>query len=302
MGRRGIRVNVRMILPKLIGGALAAVLLLASAARADVLDPVDGVHIAASDGARIWNHTDGAGNYTLVDAAGTQLVAPSVQNRPFDVSFGTDDDGRLLAVYSRCSDDGVCPLYAYDVDAESEMPLGVHGVFPSLSQGVLAFTHGHDVYQGRLGAKPHRIAHMRGTDNYVSGIAASERGVAFTTHSEIRGSAMYFKPAGGGAVRRLARSHRDHMSPVWHDGRLYWAFSNHEEFAHPNGWVIRYSVTSGRAKAFRVTPGFVDSIAFDGPTLITSVYLDSHQQGPGQVATVDSPQWQSAPRSAGLGR
>jgi hypothetical protein len=97
-----IRVNVGMILPKLLGAALGAALLLAPAARADVLDPVDGVHVAAQDGVRLWNHVDAGLHYSLVDDAGDVLATTDEQNAPFDVSLGNDTEGRLLAVYSRC--------------------------------------------------------------------------------------------------------------------------------------------------------------------------------------------------------
>src|SRR5215471_19543044 len=114
-----IRVNVGMILPKLLGAALGAALLLAPAARADVLDPVDGFFVAAQDGTRLWNHVDANGRFSLVDGDGTTLVTSSREDDAFDVSLGNDNEGRLLAIYSRC--DSVCKLYAYDLAAGSEL-------------------------------------------------------------------------------------------------------------------------------------------------------------------------------------
>jgi len=78
-----IRVNVGMILPKLLGAALGAALLLAPAAHADVLDPVDGVHVAAQDGVRLWNHVDAGLHYSLVDDAADVLASTDEQNEPF---------------------------------------------------------------------------------------------------------------------------------------------------------------------------------------------------------------------------
>src|SRR4051812_44524256 len=288
MTRPGIRVNVSMILPKLIGGVLAAALLLAPAARADVLDPVDGFHIAALDGTRLWNHKDDDEHFTLVNDGGDALLRQRSESARFDVSLGTDTEGRVLAVYSRCIAGATCNLYAYDVETGSERPLGIRGVAPSLSDGVLAYAHGRNVYLGRLGTTPRKIAHIDGRLIAVDAVANSARGVAFMTEDPIRGMAVYFKPAGGGKLRRIARSPwgvdggGTHASPVWHGGLLYWAFSNQDEEADPNGWVIRYSISSHRAAAAPVTPGYVDAIAFDGPTLITSAMATTDDDGQGQ--------------------
>ena len=295
-----IRVNVGMILPKLLGAALGAALLLAPAARADVLDPVDGVHVAAQDGVRLWNHVDAGLHYSLVDDAGDVLATTDEQNAPFDVSLGNDTEGRLLAVYSRCID--TCRLYAYDIASQTERPLGIRGESPSLSDGVLAFARGRNVYQSRLGVAPHVIAHVNGRGTHVGAVAASARGVAFISRNENVGTAMYLKPAGGGKLRRLALTRFgdfgwENASPVWHGGRLYWALS---ESAAVNGWVIRHSVSSGRASAAPVD-GAPDAVAFDGATMITSAILNDDATA-GQVATLDAPRWGSPPRSAGIGR
>jgi hypothetical protein len=301
----GIRVNVGMILPKLLGAALGAALLFAPAARADVLDPVDGEHLAAQDGTRVWNHVDADHHYSLVNGDdGTTLATTGEQYEPFDVSLGTDNEGRLLAVYSRC--DGIhCKLYAYDMDAGTELALGIEGTSPSLSHGVLAFARDHDLYQSRLGTKPRRIAHVNGMWTQITAVSASARGVAFVAEDSDVANAMYLKPAGGGKLRRLAFSRFDsehfgyHLSPVWHGGRLYWAFSNHMvDSAGPNGWVMRYDVSSRRVTAARVSPGYLDAVAFDGSTLITSVFFDDES---GQVATLDAPHWGRPPALAGVG-
>jgi hypothetical protein len=306
MTRAGIRVNACMILPKLLGAALGAALLLAPAAHADVLDPVDGVYLAAQDGTRVWNHIDADRHYSLVNGDdGTPLVTTDDQDAPFDVSLGTDNEGRLLAVYSRC--DGIhCKLFAYDMAAGTELALGIEGTSPSLSHGVLAFARDHDLYQSRLGTKPRHIAHVNGQFTEITAVAASARGVAYVAEDSDVASAMYFKPAGGGKSRRLAFSRfgEDHIalhqSPVWHGGRLYWAFSDQaRDIAHPNGWVMRYDVASHRVSAARVSPGYLDAVAFDGATLITSAFF---ADGGGQVATLDAPSWGRAPALAGVGR
>jgi hypothetical protein len=291
-----IRVNVGMILPKLLGGALAAALLFAPAAGAAVLDPVDGVHVAAQDGLRLWNHVDSGLRYSLVDDAGDTLAdAPS----PFDVSLGTDGEGRVQAMYSRCANGDQCRLYAYDIEAQSERALGITGRSPSLSDGVLAFARGKSVYQSRLGVKPRVIARVKGRGTFVAAVAASERGVAFVSRNESTGTAMYLKPAGGGKLRRLSFTRfgdgRENLSPVWFDGRLYWVLA---EDSFDSGWVMRYS-PGGRVVAAPVT-GKPDSVALDGGTLITSAALDD--DGAGQVATLDSPLWGTAPPDAGIGR
>ena len=285
-----------MTLPKLIGVALAALLLIAPAARAEVLDPVDGFHVAALDGTRLWNHEDPDSRYTLVDGDGQSLgLKRSGRYTPFDVSLGTDTEGRLLAVYSRCVGIESCSLYADDLATATERSLGLKGKSPALSDGVLAYARGRSLYIGRLGTTPHRIAHVDDRGFEGMSIASSARGVAFASDSDI-GTTLYFKPAGG-AVRRLAHAglvsqDGGHMSPVWHDGRLYWAFKD-----YPRSWVIRYSLSSHRADAAPVR-GELDSLAFDGPTLITSVAFDER----GQVATFDAPAWGRAPARAGLGR
>src|SRR3982751_1488479 len=58
-----------MSLPRILGGAIAAALLIAPAAHADVLDSHDGVHIAAHDGTVLWNRYE-QGHYGLVRADG----------------------------------------------------------------------------------------------------------------------------------------------------------------------------------------------------------------------------------------
>src|SRR5262245_10640999 len=128
-----------MTLPKLIGGVLAAALLVAPAAQADLLDSVDGIHVAAQDGVRLWNHVGADNLFVLVDDAGDTLAGTPAQYTPFDVSLGDDREGRVVAVYSRCVNGDECSLYAYDVDAQTERPLGLAGTSPSLSEGVLAF-------------------------------------------------------------------------------------------------------------------------------------------------------------------
>jgi hypothetical protein len=203
-------------------------------------------------------------------------------------------------VYSRCID--TCRLYAYDIASQTERPLGIRGESPSLSDGVLAFARGRNVYQSRLGAAPRVIAHVNGRGTHVAAVAASARGVAFISRNENVATAMYFKPAGGGKLRRLSLTRFgdfgwENASPVWHGGRLYWALA---KSAAVNGWVIRYSVSSGRASAAPVD-GAPDAVAFDGATMITSAILNDDATA-AQVATLDAPQWGTPPRNAGIGR
>jgi hypothetical protein len=295
-----------MILPKLLGGALAAALLLAPAAQAEVLDPVDGFHVAALEGTRMWNHVDADGYFSLVDGAGNVLAKQSHGDFVFDVALGTDNDGQMLAVYSRCVNVVTCTLYAYNVDTATEHSLGIKGNAPSLDDGVLAFARGRNVYVGRLGTTPRKIAHINGSEITITDVANSSRGVAFVVDDNIHGESMYFKPDGGGALRRLA-FHRwgdqDPLfsTPVWHRDRLYWAVTDQAPGAPAVGWVIRYTFHR-RTVAAPVSPGSLDSIAFDGDTLITSVSEDGDANGAGQVATLDAPRWGRVPALAGLGR
>jgi len=294
-----------MFLPRLLGGALTAALLIAPAAHADVLDQHDGVRIAARDGTVLWNRYE-QGHYGLIAADG-KPVTVRTSKKPFDVSLGTDADGRLRAVYAR--DNHV--LYALDVKSGKERSLHLSGANPSLSHGVLAFSRGSTVYVGRLGHVPRAIAHIAGKDSEITGVSNSSRGVAFTAYDDHwYGTGMFFKPAGGGALRTIARggygeeNHKEHSSPVIHGDTLYWAFSNEGETKGPNGWVLRYDLGTKRAQAAEAD-GFLDGVALDGSRLITSSYARSSDWGEGQggtdqVATLDAPAWTTPPAASGL--
>jgi hypothetical protein len=292
-----------MFLPRLLGGALAAALLIAPAAHADVLAAHDGVHITARDGTVLWNHYANH-LYTLVGADGNPVVQRK-SKKPFDVSLGTDTDGGVRAVYSRGK-----TLYLLDVDSGRERSLRLEGANPSLSQGVLAFSRGTTVYVGRLGRVPRAIAHIAGKKSEITGVANSPRGVAFSVFDDPNyGTAMYFKPAGGGVARKLAsggfgeENAKTHISPVIRGDTLYWAFSNQGETKPANGWVIRYDLGTRRAQAAQA-PGYLDGVAVDGSRVITSSYFRDWDspQGTDQVATLDSPQWGAPPSQAGLPR
>jgi hypothetical protein len=253
----------------------------------------------------MWNHVDGDGSFSLVDGDGNVLARQRHGDDVFDVALGTDNDGQMLAVYSRCADVASCKLFAYDVDTRTEHPLGISGSAPSLDDGVLAFARGRNVYVGRLGTTPRKVAHINGAEITITDVANAPRGVAFVVDDNIHGESMYFKPDGGGKLRRLAfhrwgEQHPLFASPVWHGDRLYWAVSDQAPGSPPSGWVIRYTFHR-RAVAAPVSPGSLDSIAFDGSTLITSVSEDTGA-GAGQVATLDSPRWGRVPALAGLGR
>jgi hypothetical protein len=293
-----------MFLPRLLGGALAAALLIAPAAHAGVLDAHDGVHVTARDGTVLWNRYS-HGRYSLVGAGGEPVVRRTSKT-PFDVSLGTDADGRVRAVYSRDNH----TLYALDVERGRERSLHLEGANPSLSHGVLAFSRGSTVYVGRLGGVPRAIAHVAGARSEITGVSNSPRGVAFSAYDDPNyGTAMYFKPAGRGALRTLAsggfgeENAKTHSSPVIRGDTLYWAFSNEGETKPANGWVIRYDLAAHRAQA-AAAPGYLDAVAVDGSRLITSSYFrDSEDpQGIDQVATLDAPQWGAPPSQAGLPR
>jgi len=293
-----------MFLPRILGGALAAALLIAPAAHADVLDTHDGVRVAAHDGTVLWNRYEQA-HYGLVGPDG-KSVDIRTSKTPFDVSLGTDADGRLRAVYAR--DNHV--IYMLDVKSGRERSLHLSGANPSLSKGVLAFSRGSTVYVGRLGRVPRAIAHIAGVKSEVTGVSNSPRGVAFSVYDDPDyGTAMYFKPAGRGALRTLAsggfgeENAKTHSSPVIRGDTLYWAFSNEGETKPANGWVIRYDLAAHRAQA-AAAPGYLDAVAVDGSRLITSSYFrDSEDpQGIDQVATLDAPQWGAPPSQAGLPR
>jgi hypothetical protein len=293
-----------MFLPRILGGAVAAALLIAPAAHAAVLDGHDGVHITARDGTVLWNRYE-QGHYGLMQADG-KSVDIRTSRKPFDVSLGTDADGRLRAVYAR--DDHV--LYMLDVNSGHERSLHLSGANPSLSHGVLAFSRGSTVYAGRLGRVPRAIAHVAGSKSEITGVANSTRGVAFSAYDDPSyGTAMYFKPAGGGALRKLAsggygeENRKTHASPVLHGDTLYWAFSNWGETKLANGWVIRYGLRTHRAQAAEA-PGYLDGVAVDGSRLITSSFSADWEgpSGADQVATLDAPAWGAPPSSAGLPR
>jgi hypothetical protein len=294
-----------MFLPRILGGALAAALLIAPAAHADVLDTHDGVRIAAHDGTVLWNRYEQA-HYGLVGPDG-KSVDIRTSKTPFDVSLGTDADGRLRAVYAR--DNHV--IYMLDVKSGRERSLHLSGANPSLSKGVLAFSRGSTVYVGRLGGVPRAVAHIAGKKSEVTGVSNSSRGVAFSAYDDrYYGTAMFFKPAGGGALRVLARggygeeNRKTHASPVLDGGTLYWAFSNQSEMKTSNGWVIRYDLATHRAQAAEAD-GFLDAVALDGSRLITSSFAQDLSEGPqgaDQVATLDAPQWTAPPSEAGLPR
>jgi hypothetical protein len=293
-----------MFLPRILGGALLAALLIAPAAKAEVLDQHDGVHITARDGTVLWNRYE-QGHYGLMRADGTS-VNIRTSKKPFDVSLGTDANGHLRAVYAR--DNHV--LYMLDVANGRERSLHLSGANPSLSDGVLAFSRGSTVYVGRLGRVPRAVAHIPGKDSEITGVSNSPRGVAFSAYDDPDyATAMYFKPAGG-ALGKLARggfgeeNRKTHGSPVLDGDTLYWAFSNQSEFKTANGWVIRYDLGTRRAQAAPAA-GFLDAVAVDGSTLITSSFaqdLSAGPQGADQVATLDSPQWAAPPSEAGLPR
>jgi hypothetical protein len=100
---------------------------------------------------------------------------------------------------------------------------------------------------------PRAIAHIAGKKSEITGVANSPRGVAFSVYDDPDyGTAMYFKPAGGGAARKLTsggfgeENRKTHVSPVLHGSKLYWAFSNQSETKPANGWVIRYDLDTHR--------------------------------------------------------
>jgi hypothetical protein len=292
-----------MFLPRILGGAIVAALLIAPAARADVLDTHDGVYVSASGGTALWNRYE-QGHYGLIRADG-KSVDIRTSKRPFDVSLGTDAGGRLLAVYSRDNH----TLYALDLKSGHERSLHLEGEHPSLSNGVLAFGRGSTVYVGRLGHVPRAIAHIAGKKSEITGVSNSPRGVAFSAYDDrYYGTGMFFKPAGAGALRVLARggfgeeNRKTHASPVLHGDTLYWAFSNQSEFKTSNGWVIRYDLAAHRARA-AAAAGFLDGVAVDGSRLITSSFsqdLSAGPQGVDQVATLDSPAWTAPPSDSGI--
>ncbi len=292
-----------MFLPRILGGALAAALLIAPAAHADVLDAHDGVHITARDGTVLWNRYE-QGHYGLVRADG-QPVGIRTSKTPFDVSLGTDADGHMRAVYSRDNH----TLYALDLESGRERSLHLEGANPSLSNGVLAFSRGTTVYVGRLGRVPRAIAHIAGSKSEVTGVSNSPRGVAFSVYDDPDyGTAMYFKPAGG-ALRKLARggfgeeNAKTHVSPVIRGDTLYWAFSNQGEGKPANGWVIRYDLGTRRAQATQAT-GYLDAVAVDGTRLVASSFARDYPydgpQGTDQVVTLDAPDWTAPPSQAGI--
>ena len=290
-----------MFLPGLLGGAFVAALLIAPAARADVLDAHDGVYVAARNGTLLWNHYAN-GRYVLVGADGKPFVQRSSKT-PFDVSIGTTAGGREIAVYSRNN-----TLYRIDLESRRQQSLHLEGAHPSLSQGVLAFGRGSTVYVGRLGRVPRAIAHIAGAKSEITGVSNSPRGVAFSVYDDPNyGTAMYFKPAGRGALRKLTsggfgeENAKTHSSPVLHGGTLYWAFANEGETKPANGWVIRYDLDTHRARAAEA-PGYLDGVAVDGSRLITSSYSRNWDspQGVDQVATLDAPVWTAPPSAAGF--
>ena len=294
-----------MFLPRLLGGAVAAVLLIAPAAHADVLDTHDGVYVSASGGTVLWNRYE-QGHYGLIRADG-KSVDIRTSKKPFDVSLGTDANGRLLAVYSRTNH----TLYALDLKSGRERSLHLKGANPSLSRGVLAFSRGKTVYVARLGRVPHKIAYIAGKDSEITGVANSSRGVAFSAYDDrYYGTGMFFKPAGGGALRTIARggygeeNRKEHSSPVIRGDTLYWAFSNWGETKLANGWVLRYDLDTHRAQAAE-TPGFLDAVAVDGSDVITSSFStdrDEVSSGVDQVATLDAPVWTTPPAVSGIRR
>lgn len=293
-----------MFLPRLLGGAVAAVLLIAPAAHAEVLDTHDGVYVSASGGTVLWNRYE-QGHYGLIRADG-KSVDIRTSKKPFDVSLGTDANGRLLAVYSRTNH----TLYALDLKSGRERSLHLEGQTPSLSNGVLAFGRGSTVYVGRLGHVPRAVAHIAGAKSKITGVSNSSRGVAFSVYDDPDyGTAMYFKPAGRGALRKLAsggfgeENAKTHVSPVLHGSTLYWAFSNTGETKPANGWVIRYDLDTHSVRAAEA-PGYLDAVAVDGARLITSSSSRDWDspQGTDQVATLDSPVWTTPPAVSGIRR
>jgi hypothetical protein len=294
-----------MFLPRILGGAIAAALLIAPAASADVLDAHDGLYVSASGGTALWNRYE-QGHYGLIRSDG-KPVDIRTSKKPFDVSLGTDAKGRLLAVYSRDNH----TLYALDLKSGHERSLHLEGQTPALSHGVLAFGRGSTVYVGRLGGVPRAIAHIAGKKSEITGVANSSRGVAFSVYDyPNNGTAMYFKPAGGGAPRMLTRggfgeeTAKTHISPVLRGSKLYWAFSNQGETKGPNGWVIRYDLATRTVRAAQAT-GFLDAVAVDGSRLITSSFSRSSawnegQGGTDEVATLDAPAWTAPPSDAGF--
>jgi hypothetical protein len=161
MWRRYRDVRVRVAL--LVCGALVGLLAFASSGSAAVTQlgslTADSP-IAASDGWVVWSAQSPDGWQLTAWHAGVVTTLPvATRPEPFDVSLGTDAQGRMVATYSRCAvtpsdsyGDTVpawsgrdCRVYVLELASGQEHaapiphPAGVSDTFPSMWRGRIAF-------------------------------------------------------------------------------------------------------------------------------------------------------------------
>jgi hypothetical protein len=137
------------VLPAARRGLLAVALLavLPGAAQA-VAAPVPLAHelrpadVAVSGDRVVWSAYDAKiRRYVLRDADGRVAGVPA-QKAPIDVDLGTDAQGKVVAVYSRCA--ARCHLYAYNFTKKAERrlklsPATADDAQPSVDRGRVAF-------------------------------------------------------------------------------------------------------------------------------------------------------------------
>jgi hypothetical protein len=321
--------NIHPILMTVAALALAA----PSTASADVLASYDGKQVAQYAGVQAWSQQQGDERFALmVRSEGRVAQAPvAEQPVPFAVSLGTDGDGRRLAVYPRCAQGPIqiparCRLVAYDFSNGLERPLaGTH--LAGASEEAVALDRGCLTYArrsgrlttiriGRLGSgRPARVV-ARLRDAHVTGMAITQRALAFSTEVgrpnevEVVESRLYVKPAGR-PVHQVARGgfgeehRRTHASPSFAGDSLYWAFADRSYVAAANGWVARCNLRTGRTTAVPA-PGYLRSVAADSALPSAPLVISTFSQkagvvrGTDQVATLDAPSWQPAPKALGL--
>lgn len=310
-------------------GALA-LLAGAGSAQADVISDQSGGDVAQYRNVQAYSQRDGD-RWTLVtrvDGGAARRSAAPTQGEPFSVAVGADGSGATKVIFAGCRGND-CALFELDPRGGSIRPLpetddpAQSETAPGLSNGVLTFARNNAdrtktaVRIKRLGGdSPSRALAVLRHQAAVTGTTSSNAGAAFTTDeypNESPGeSRLYFKPAGGGALRTLARSgygeenHRAHFSPTLSGARLTWGWANQNESQQPNGFALRCLVGTSSAVEGAPLPGYLESVAADAfnpwAPLLASSYR-GELGGTDQVFTTapaEDLDWGAAPRAAGI--
>lgn len=215
-------------------------------------------------------------------------VAPSPV--PFDVDLGTDREGNIVAVYSRCTP--ACRIVRLNVGSGGEQAIpGVHAAgssetSPTLKGEVLGFQRrpagrrsGGAYRLVTLGAlRASRIVKRLRGDQTVTGADLTYRGLAISTVGTAGGSravSVQVKPSDSPwrtlqAVSSTSPSWVDVTAPAWRGNELLWGFTR--RFGAATKLLVRARVT-----AAGVTYSTADApVSRQGPATIAGVAVDAN--------------------------